>query len=183
MPRRYDWARERAFRIDEDGCLIWRGSQHSNGTPQMYFPDADRGERGKRGRTVLVRRAILALMLGRPLLISERVIATCGKDLCCKCLKAVSHSTIGHRAMARHDWTKDHARRLKISATRRRRWTDDQVADMRARRAAGDSPKSIADAYGTTTGHLCHILNYRTHVLHLPDAVRYAMAQQRDSRN
>ena len=172
MPTKYNWSKEKAFRVDEDGCLIWRGQQHSKGFPLLYMGDR---------RTILVRRAILALMKGRPLKPTEKAIVTCGKALCCapQCLRAVSPSRIGKIAIAKHDWTKEHARRMKISATRKRRWTEAELADMRARHAAGERPTDIAAAYGTKLQNLSAIWRYKSNTLHLPPAVRYALVANR----
>lgn len=160
-----EWARERAFRRDEDGCLIWRGSQHNRGYPTVRIG----------GRQRLVQRALLSIIKGRPLLPSERSTTTCGKPLCCSCLCIATPSMVGKRSIARNDWTKAHGRRLKISRSKQSRWTDDQVADMRNRRAAGERVADIADVYGTKPANLCHILSYRSRVLHLPAAVQFAL--------
>lgn len=166
--KRADWSREKAFRIDEDGCLLWRGSQHHKGLPTIYLGP---------GQQRLLRRSILAMMYGRPLKQSERAIVTCGKALCCspKCLKAVTHSKIGKLAVERTGYTDSDARRQKIAKARRRKWTHEQIADMRARDAANEPRKAIARSYNTTDRHLWHIFEYRSNVLHLPAAVRYAM--------
>lgn len=174
MPRYVvDWSKEKAFRRDDEGCLLWRGSQHSKGHPTLYMIT---GPTKRERRAILVRRAIMALSLGRPLKATERVIAKCGKQLCCSCLRTASSREIGRIALARHDWTKDIVRRLKISGARRRVWTDDQVADIRARHASGERPCDIAAQYATRSANLYHILNYRSHVLRLPQAVRTALA-------
>jgi len=170
--KRADWSREKAFRIDDDGCLIWRGSQHAKGHPTIYLGP---------GQQRILRRAVLALIKGRPLKRSERAIVTCGKPLCCSpnCLRAVSHSQIGKIAIAKNDWTKDFGRRLKIAASRTwaRKWSTQQIDDMRRREAEGESRRAIAESLGTTPSHLWHIFEYRTNTLHLPQSVRFAMAK------
>ena len=162
-----DWSRERAFRVDADGCFLWRGPQHSGGHPTIYLG---------RGRAPLLRRKIMELSLGRRLRPNEKAVQTCGKPLCCSCVETVTARKVMKLAIARHDWTKEHGRRLKIAATRKRRWTDEQIADMRYRHSQGERSGIIAASYGTRSGNLTAILQYRTHVLRLPDAVRFALA-------
>lgn len=166
--KRADWSIERAFRVDEDGCLIWRGPVHSCGAPTIYL--------GK-GNQPMVRRKIMELSLGRPLRADEVVVAKCGKERCCRCLESTTQSKAQRLAVARHDWTKDAVRNARIANTKRdaRRWSDAQVDDMRHRHANGERPADIARAYETRSSHLYGILKYRTHVHHLPPMAREAV--------
>lgn len=171
----YDWAKEKAFRRDEDGCLHWRGCTHSDGTPVVHvrLPDGRR-------KYVAIRRAVLAMLLERPLTRLERAIVICGKPLCCSpyCVRAVTYAELNKRTAAETGYAQAHDRRAKISASmqKRWRWSVEQIADMRARDAAGESRRSIADSYDTTTDRLYPIFEYRVQVLHLDPGLVAQMA-------
>ena len=162
----YDWSKEKAFRRDEDGCLLWRGCTHSDGLPTVHvrLPDGRR-------KYVAIRRAVLAMLLERPLTRLERAITVCGKELCCSpyCVRAISYAELNKRTAAETGYAQAHDRRAKISAAARKRWrwSAEEIADMRARDAAGEPRRSIADSYDTTTDRLYPILEYRVQVLHL----------------
>lgn len=162
----YNWAKEKAFRVDEDGCLLWRGCTHSDGTPVVHVRLLD----GRR-KYVAIRRAVLAMLLERPLTRLERAVVICGKELCCSpyCVRAVTYAELNKRTAEETKCQKAHGRRAKISASmqKRWRWSAEQIADMRARDAAGESRRSIADSYDTTTDRLYPIFEYRVQVLHL----------------
>lgn len=166
MAAKYDWSKEKAFRVDEDGCLLWRGCAHSDGTPTVYTRTPD----GRR-KYIAIRRAVLSMLLERPLTHLERAIVVCGKDLCCSpyCVRAVTYAELNKRTADETKCQKTHARRAKLSAAaqKRWRWSADEIADMRARDAAGESRRSIADSYDTTTDRLYPIFEYRVQVMHL----------------
>lgn len=173
MARIYNWASEKAFRVDEDGCLIWRGVVHSDDDPIVYIRDG--GRRGYRS----VRRAILALVRGKPLRKEERVSAKCGKKKCCSplCLQAVTYSTQNRETAARTGYAQDMDRRRRISAAKAKVWTDAQVADIRARVAAGESPRAVAAAYLTSYDRIYNIVTYRSRTVGLPSHVRQSIAE------
>lgn len=170
MPR-YDWSKEKAFRLDEDGCLIWRGVQSTLGLPLIRV----------NGKHVTVRRALMAIIRGRPLRMCERVTVACEKPLCCSpnCMRVIAPRTVTLRALAKHKWTDNPAYRAKMWANRERKWTDAQVEDMRARDAAGEDRGQIAASYGTKRNNIAHILAYRSRTSHLSPAAQQMLAQQR----
>lgn len=161
----YDWSKEKAFRVDEDGCLLWRGCTHSDGTPVVHLRID-----GKR-RYVAIRRAVLSMLLGRPLTRLERAINVCGKPLCCSpyCVRAMTYGELNKRTAEQNGFQQDHARRARISAAleSRWRWTREEIADMRARDSAGEDRQQIAADYGTNIDRLRRIFEYRAQYLHL----------------
>lgn len=170
---RADWSKEKAFRRDEDGCLIWRGVYDNHGRPVFLF------RRDGRSRPVSIKRALMAMSLGRKLRRNEPVISTCGKAGCCKCLATSTPRRVMLDAMAKHDWTQCPVRRAKISAKTAHKYSLEQIADMRRRDEAGEPRESIARLYVANSGTLHQILEYKTYIFHLPPAVRHALAANR----
>lgn len=166
---RPDWSKEKAFRVDEDGCLLYRGVQSTLGLPIIRV----------NGRYVTVRRALMAMLKGRPLLSSERVSVKCEKGLCCspRCMQIVSSRDLTVAALAKHRWTDNPVYRAKMWANRQPKWTDAEIDDMRARDAAGEDRDAIAADYGTNRKNLAHIFAYRSRTLHLPPPLRHALKQ------
>lgn len=166
MAHIYDWSKERAFRVDEDNCLLWRGCVHSDGNPTLYVRLPDGGR-----KYVSIKRAVLSMILQRPLARTERAVSMCGKERCCSpyCVRAISYAELNRRTAAETGYAQNYTRRVKISASmqKRWRWTIEQIADMRARDAAGEDRRTIAAEYGSTVDRLRRIFHYQAQVLHL----------------
>ena len=172
--RKPDWSREKAFRIDEDGCLLYRGVLASkNDLPIIRI----------NGKYISVRRAILAKMLGRPLTANETAASKCEKVRCCspKCLFVMGPRERVLQAIERRHWQAEISVRRAAWANRPHRYSDADVDDMRARDAAGEPREEIAARYGNTAHNLMHIWSYRSRILHLPPEVQNAIAAQRNT--
>lgn len=170
----YNWSREQAFRRDEDNCLLWRGCYDSAGRPVFY---AKKGE--QEPRAIQIHRAIMALIVGRPLQRRELVMPSCGKPGCCSCLEIVTEREKTLRALARYNWNRNPLRRARIAAKVKKLYTIEQVEQMRQMERDGDSRATIRARFGCTAHTPTNrILNYQTYITHLPPALQYALAHQ-----
>lgn len=177
MSRKYDWSKEKAFRVDDDGCLLWRGTVHSDGDPIIY--DTSTGRR----RYISVRRSLLAMVKGRPLARAERTISICGKKLCCNpyCLRAVSFSEVCKATAERTGYPQSYARRIKISESQQKRHSNAGIAEIRARAAAGEDRNALCAEYGISRSRLYNITSHRARVVHLPQSERHALSTRRST--
>lgn len=141
------WAKVRVQDSD-NVCWLWAGSRTSNGRYGQFMWASVYG----RMRPVGAHRAAWELTHG-PIPAGYHIIHSCDTPLCVN----VKHLTVGTAIDNMQDASKKG--RLNVPHHRRRRFTDEQVAEMRALCREGRTQQSVADQFGVSKAYVCLLLS------------------------